>query len=163
VLTTNYDFVLNVAAPPGTAVYTWREARQAREYLQLSGHRAPLLKIHGCASRPDTIVLTRSEYQAMRESKEYVSLMSFVFDVQAVLFVGFGFTDPLDLDLALAQADLAGGAQGEKFALVPSPTARTLRERFSNVQVIAYERHEDIAWILAVLVRETAPRPTPTS
>ena len=29
-LTTNYDFVLNYAAPSGTAVYTWRESRQAR-------------------------------------------------------------------------------------------------------------------------------------
>ncbi|HEX7838261.1 MAG TPA: SIR2 family protein [Kofleriaceae bacterium] len=157
VVTTNYDFVLNFAAPPGTPVYTWREARQAREYLALGGTRAPLLKIHGCASRPDTVVLTRSEYRAMRASEEYVALMKFVFDVQASLFIGFGFTDPFDLDLALEQAQAAGAAQGEKFALIPSDNARAIRERFGNVQVIAYERHEDLARILAVLARETAP------
>lgn len=155
VLTTNYDFVLNNAAPPGTAVYTWREARQAREFLVLAGnHSAPLLKIHGCASRPDTIILTRSEYQAMRENAEYVSLMRFVFDVQTVLFVGFGFTDPLDLDLALEQAELAGAAQGEKFALIPRSSARVVREKRPNVHVIEYERHEDLASVLAVLVRQ---------
>jgi hypothetical protein len=159
VLTTNYDFVLNVAAPPGTAVYTWREARQAREYLTLAGNRAPLLKIHGCASRPDTIVLTRSEYHAMRQWEEYVSLMRFVFDVQTALFVGFGFTDPFDLDLALEQAQAAGGAQGEKFALIPASNAGVVRGSFPNVQVIAYERHEDLAQILAVLVRDTTSPP----
>jgi hypothetical protein len=26
ILTTNYDLVLNVAAPPGTPVYTWKES-----------------------------------------------------------------------------------------------------------------------------------------
>ncbi len=156
VLTTNYDFVLNVAAPPGTAVYTWREARQAREYVGLAGHlHPPLLKIHGCASRPDTVVLTRSEYQAMRQWDEYRSLMSFVFDVQTVLFIGFGFTDPYDLDLALEQASLAGGAQGEKFALIPSSSAGAIREKRPNVQVIAYDKHDDLARILAVLVRQT--------
>ncbi|MDM0053740.1 hypothetical protein [Variovorax sp. J22R115] len=33
VLTTNYDFVLQYAAPPGTPVYTWQEASNARGYL----------------------------------------------------------------------------------------------------------------------------------
>lgn len=156
ILTTNYDFVLNVAAPPGTPVYTWRESRQAREYLSLAGnHTPPLLKIHGCASRPDTIVLTRSEYRAMHQLGEYRSLMSFVFDVQSVLFIGFGFTDPFDLDLALEHAQLAGGAQGEKFALLPMSRAGAIRERFPNVQVVGYERHEDLARVLAVLVRES--------
>jgi len=156
ILTTNYDFVLNVAAPAGTPVYTWREARQAREYLSLAGGHVPaLLKIHGCASRPDTIVLTRSEYTGMREQAEYRSLMSFVFDVKSVLFIGFGFTDPFDLDLALQQAEQAGGAQGEKFALVLNSTARTIRQRFPNVHVIGYEQHDDVVSIFATLVRES--------
>jgi hypothetical protein len=154
ILTTNYDLVLNVAAPPGTPVYTWKESRQAREYLRLSRNQhAPLLKIHGCASRPDTVVLTRSEYQIMRQLDEYRSLMTFVFDVQSVLFIGFGFSDPFDLDLALEQSQLAGAAQGEKFALVPMSTASAIRERCPNVHVIGYEQYEDLARILAVLHR----------
>ena len=156
VLTTNYDLILNVAAPPGTPVYTWRESRQAREYLRLTrNHRPPLLKIHGCASRPDTVVLTRSEYQTMRQWDEYRSLMTFVFDVQSILFIGFGFSDPFDLDLALEQSQLAGAAQGEKFALIPASNVATIRERCPNVHVIGYERYEDLASILAVLYRES--------
>jgi hypothetical protein len=122
--------------------------------LRLSRNQhAPLLKIHGCASRPDTVVLTRSEYQIMRQLDEYRSLMTFVFDVQSVLFIGFGFSDPFDLDLALEQSQLAGAAQGEKFALVPMSTASAIRERRPNVHVIGYEQYEDLARILAVLHR----------
>lgn len=154
-LTTNYDLVLNCAAPAGTAVYTWREARQAREYIEASGRGAPLLKIHGCASRPDTVVLTQSEYQALRDYPEYVSLINTVFDAQVVLFLGFGLSDPLDLDLAIQQAELAGAAQGEKFALVPMDNSGTIRDKFRNVQVLPYTSHEDIPYIVAWLVRET--------
>ncbi|WP_437932681.1 SIR2 family protein [Sorangium sp. So ce291] len=153
-LTTNYDFVLNCAAPAGTAVYTWRESRQAREYIEASERRAPLLKIHGCASRPDTVVLTQSEYQALRNHDEYVSLINAVFDSQVVLFLGFGMSDPLDLDLAIQQAELAGAAQGEKFALVPLSTAGAIREKFRGVTVVPYQHHEDVPLILAWLIRE---------
>lgn len=155
-LTTNYDFVLNCAAPAGTAVYTWRESRQAREYLEASGRGAPLLKIHGCASRPDTVVLTHSEYQSLRDHREYVALINTVFDAQVVLFLGFGLSDPLDLDLAIQQAELAGATQGEKFALVPAGNAAPIREKFRNIEILSYRSHDDIPTIIAWLARVTA-------
>jgi hypothetical protein len=154
-LTTNYDFVLNYSAPPGTATYTWREARQAREYLERAANPSPpLIKLHGCASRPDTLVLTQSEYETMRQSPEYVALLNFIFDVQTLLFVGYGMNDPFDLDFALANAQLSGAAQGEKFALVLASKAAAIRERHPNVQVIPYSDHSDLPAIIAVLNRE---------
>jgi hypothetical protein len=56
VLTTNYDFLLSCAAPPATPTFTWRESRAAREYLTGGAVHRPILKLHGCASRPDTIL-----------------------------------------------------------------------------------------------------------
>lgn len=155
ILTTNYDFALQYAAPPGTPVFTWRESRQAREYLTAGRARRPLLKMHGCASRPDTIVLTSLEYERLRQSDEYVSLLRFVFESHAILFVGFGFADPFDLDLALREARLAGAAEGEKFALLQDARARQVREAFPQVQTIAYKDHASVASIIAVLFRES--------
>lgn len=153
ILTTNYDFVLQYAAPAGTPVFTWREARQAREYLTAGRARNPLLKVHGCASRPDTVILTSLEYERLRQDDEYLSLLRHVFESQTILFVGFGLNDPYDLDLALRQARLAGAAEGEKFALLPQERARQVREMFPQIQTIAYSDHASVAAILAVLAR----------
>ncbi|KYG02208.1 hypothetical protein BE21_05530 [Sorangium cellulosum] len=161
VLTTNYDFVLQYAAPPGTPVFTWREARQAREYLAaVSAHR-PLLKLHGCASRPDTVVLTGLEYERLRQNEEYLSLLRFVFDSQAILFLGFGLSDPLDLDLAMRQARYAGAAEGEKFALLHRDCSAQVREKFPQVQVITYPDHSSVPAIIAQLVRAARQRQQP--
>ncbi|MCB9451454.1 MAG: SIR2 family protein [Anaerolineaceae bacterium] len=155
ILTTNYDFVLSYSAPPGTPVFTWREAMQAREYIDSGNYHPPLLKIHGCASRADTIVLTKSEYRQLGEHAEYLSLMNTVFQSQVVLFLGFGFSDPLDIDSAIRQAELAGAAQGEKFALLPIEKANAIQEKFANIHVITYEQHDDLPKIIAHLVKNT--------
>lgn len=153
VLTTNYDFVLQYAAPPGTPVFTWREARQAREYLANASAHRPLLKLHGCASRPDTVVLTGLEYERLRQHEEYLSLLRFVFDSQTLLFLGFGLSDPFDLDLAMRQARHAGAAEGEKFALLPRDRAAQIREKFPQIQVITYPDHSSVPAIVGQLVR----------
>jgi hypothetical protein len=154
VLTTNYDFILNYSSPSGTPTFTWKESRQAAEYIARAAGPAPLLKLHGCASRANTVVLTAREYEELSRSDEYKSLTARVFEHQAVLFLGFGLDDPLDLDLALGSADLSGAAQGEKFALLPQTRARSIRERFPNIHVMTYQEHEHVPAIIGSLVRE---------
>lgn len=155
VLTTNYDSILEYAAPPGTCRFTWRESIHAREFLKDSEDRKPILKLHGCASRPDTIVLTSLEYERIRNNMEYLSLLRFVFDCQSILFIGFGFSDPFDLDMALREASYAGAAAGEKFAILPKTQRTYIREKFPQIQQISYESHDTISEILGVLIQET--------
>lgn len=157
VLTTNYDFVLNFAAPPGTAAFTWRESRQALEYVERASNSPPILKLHGCASRADTVVLTSGEYHALAQDESYNALTKRVFSDHTVLFLGYGLNDPLDLDMALCSSRALGAAQGDKFALVHDQNATTLRERFPNVHFITYASHEDVPAFLAALVRSLPP------
>jgi hypothetical protein len=156
VITTNYDLVLNHAAPSGTATFTWKEARQAREYLaRAEGALAPLVKIHGCASRPDTVVLTQSEYNVLQADKAYGSMMRSVFESMAVLFLGFGLNDPLDLDIALDAANHAGAAQGDKFALLPKAQAGAVRQRFPAINVIEFDEPAEVPAAIGALIRAT--------
>ena len=141
----------SMPAPRGTPVFTWRESRQAREYLAANRRPTPLLKIHGCASRPDTIILSGLEYERLRQDDTYLSLLRSVFDEHAVLFLGFGLSDPFDLDLALQQARLAGAAEGEKFAVIPLERCDEIRKKFPHVQVVSYESHSSLAPFLASL------------
>lgn len=154
VLTTNYDFVLNYSSPSGTPTFTWKESRQATEYIERATGPAPLLKVHGCASRANTVILTNREYDELGRSDEYNALTRRIFDTQVILFLGFGLNDPLDLDLALRSADLSGAAQGEKFALLPEDQARAVRQRFPNVDVMSYREHGHVPSILAAWARE---------
>lgn len=151
VLTTNYDFLLSCAAPPATPTFTWREARAAREYLAGSASHRPIIKLHGCASRPDTVVLTRLEYENLGQQQEYRSLMRSVFEHHAVLFLGFGMNDPRDLDQILRQATLAGAAGAEKFALIPSSRCTEVQAKFPQVQTIPYQSPGEVPARLAQL------------
>ena len=152
VVTTNYDFVLQCAAPAGTPVYTWKEARSAREYLEGGGKLKPLLKVHGCASRPDTVVLTRTEYETLQNDQEYAALVRSLFDRHVILFLGFGFNDPRDLDLALREAELGGAATAEKFAVLPRAKCAEVSSRFPQIQTIPLEQHHDLPVFLAELL-----------
>ncbi|MGJ7487093.1 SIR2 family NAD-dependent protein deacylase [Variovorax sp. LT2P21] len=152
VLTTNYDFVLQYAAPPGTPTYTWQEAVHARSYLTSGASHRPVIKLHGCASRSNTVVLTRVEYERLAGQREYLSLLTSVFEHHTMLFVGFGLNDPRDLDNMLRQARLAGAGESEKFALLPSESCAAIASKFPQVQPIPYENHADVAKILAALV-----------
>jgi len=82
-------------------------------------------------------------------------MMRFAFESMALLFLGFGLNDPLDLDLAMDEATHAGAAQGEKFALLPATRARAVRDRFPQVDVLEYKDAMDIPSVLASLIRES--------
>lgn len=155
-LSSNYDFVLQYAAPAGTPVFTWKESVQAREYLEAGRAQRPLLKLHGCASRPDTVILTTVEYERLRQSSEYLSLLRSVFDSQVILFIGFGLTDPFDLDIALQESRYAGAAEGEKFALLPRARCNEVQRRFAQIQVIPYDDHAQLSNVLAALIRTSS-------
>lgn len=153
IFTTNYDSILVCAASPGTSTYTWKEARQARELLASASDCKPIVKLHGCASRADTIVLTSSEYDGLKSSDDYRAFQSFVFSSHPVLFVGFGLTDPFDLEIAMQEARFSGAAASEQFAILPSSRADSAKEKFPNLQVVSYDSHDDIPGILAELVK----------
>lgn len=155
-LTTNYDPILQYAGPPGTHVYTWKEAVSAREFQVGPRARAPLVKIHGCGSRPDTVVLTRLEYEELTRDGAYREMMQSIFQHQTVLFLGYGMNDPRDLDLMLRQAQLAGAAEGEKFALLPAAKCAEAQAQFKTINFIPYENHSDVPSVLAVLARTAA-------
>lgn len=152
ILTTNYDFVLQCAAPTGAPVFTWKEARSAREYLELGRGQKPILKLHGCASRPDTVVMTMVEYERLKQNAEYLSLLASLFQHHTMLFLGFGFNDPRDLDHILSEAELAGAAGGQKFAILPEQQCRTVQEKFRQIQTVPYRSHSELSSVIAAFV-----------
>lgn len=153
VLTTNYDQLVEQADPmPSRQPYTWRHCTQALSLLE--GGRRVLLKVHGSAELEDTIVMSEGEYDRTRADESYVAVMSYLLQSTTFLFIGYGMNDPPDLDLALAEnaRRFRGAARTHYVLLLGASEAEQERVASAyNVEVIGYDKHEDVVTFLRAL------------
>ena len=156
ILTTNFDPILNYAAPVGTPTYTWKEVAQAHAYVSQAGGLAPLLKVHGCAYRADTLVLSVADYEKVAADDVYRDFIRWLLHGEPVLFLGFGLNDPFDLDRAIRSAELAGPGHGPMFVLTHADGVEAIRKRHESVHCLPYTNHADVPAIMAALVRAAA-------
>lgn len=151
--TTNYDLLLEHAeGPPVRIAYTWMDSSKALSDIEEG--RKVLFKIHGTAEKEDSVVMSRSEYEAASRDPSYQRTMGFLLQSHTFLMVGYGINDPLDLDLVFElNAKVFGGAARTHYALVKDPSQndrdRWLREL--NVQIIPYQDHRELPAILRAL------------
>lgn len=135
VVTTNYDVLYELACMPVLAP----------ERLTVLGAGDPgagprwLLKMHGCVTRPDSIVLTRTDYLRYHEERAALAgIVQALLLTKHMLFVGFSLDDPnfhriadtvrraVRGDATRALAD--GGGDGAAFGTVLSIGRRSFAE-----------------------------------
>lgn len=76
-----------------------------------------ILKIHGCASAPESIVLTKDDYSDFQKKKKYLSAKILTFFAEhPLIFLGYSAEDP-NVRSILADIDEILSAQGE---LIPN-------------------------------------------
>jgi hypothetical protein len=129
-ITTNYDRLFEEAwsqsDPGGLAVLPGAARPDARRWL---------LKMHGCVSDPDKVVLTRASYTRYDERLPALAGMVQAFLVtRHVLFVGFSLTDDnfhrvVDAVRRLREAGRPPGPLGTALALGHGGLAEVLWER----------------------------------
>lgn len=160
IMTTNYDRLLEMAEQdPGRLMFTGVKSPAALEEIR-SG-RNVLFKIHGSAEDHNSVVLTLAEYSNAHSNPAYRKVLAHLMISHSFLFVGYGMSDPNDLDVLLASnADELGGATSMHYALLQSSADRqadvergsAFRERF-RVTVLWYDSHEQVAPTLDALAR----------
>lgn len=157
-LTTNYDRLLEDAERPSRPVYTWRQADQALADIK-SGRRV-LFKIHGTAEDESSIVLTQDEYTTAHNNPSYRKVMDYLLLDNSLLFVGYGMSDPQDLDHFLAeQAEQLRHSASIHYALLKrlgdpqTEVDRQARLRNQRISVIPFDDHADLAPLLAQIAR----------
>ncbi|WP_437335416.1 SIR2 family protein [Sorangium sp. So ce394] len=160
VITTNYDKLLEAAEPPPARdMYTGKRAAAALADIRTK--RPVLFKVHGTAEDADSVVLTFDEYREAHADAAYQSVLGYLLIDRTFLFVGYGMSDPHDLDLILADnAEQLRGATGLHFVLLqrlPDPQAEVDRkERLRKdyrVVVIPYDSHAEVVPFLEALAR----------
>lgn len=160
VLTSNYDQLLEaVEGPLLRPNYTWRRADAA--LADVKAGRNVLFKVHGSADDWTSIVLTEDEYTAVRQDPGYRKFIDHLLISSSFLFIGYGMSDPQDLDILLAENTAAlKGAASVHHALLQRLTSeqddverRDRLFRDYRVSVITFDNFTEIAPFLAALAR----------
>jgi len=117
ILTTNYDKLIEMAFPGGTACHT------QHDYPALSGlshsRGFAVVKVHGDVDRPESIVLGQADYRAaMYANDSFRVFLTALFTTRTVLFAGCSLSDP-DLLLFLEELKFQlKGHLGTHYALM---------------------------------------------
>ena len=155
ILTTNYDKLIEQSFPAATRIYTQLDypglalTRRASEFA--------IVKVHGDADRPESIVLGQGDYrQAMFANQPFGNYLTTTFTTQTVLFIGCSLTDP-DL-LAFLDAltfQLNGDLGGAHFALMRTDHMNQIKranfEKRYGIRILGDDTrkdHPDIAGLL---------------
>lgn len=96
VVTTNYDTLLERVfrgADPDVAVCTYLEISEIQR--RLARREFFLLKAHGDAAKASSIILTDADYRALLyHRRAYQSLLSSMFTMYSIIFIGASLNDP---------------------------------------------------------------------
>ena len=143
--TTNYDdILLRHLDSSGKAVGVFGNSKEDLETVEV-GMAPALVKLHGDLSEPNSIVLSRSDYQRLYFSGEGVSFRTFLkahLTVNRILFLGYSLNDPelLHIQETLAVNLRRKVAPMAVLANFPDEDVEQWKRRF-NIDVVTYSAH----------------------
>lgn len=160
VLTTNYDTILERtfrSKDPDVSVCTFRDVGEVQR--RLSKREFFILKAHGDAARSGNgIVLTDVDYRnILFRQPAYQSLLSAMFTMFTIVFVGASLTDP-EISLLLSSISDSfspSGSGPSHFALMPNEDLTSVEQqrwfKDFNVQLIPVSKIDNYAEMTAFL------------
>jgi hypothetical protein len=100
IITTNYDnLLLDVArdSQPDkvTDYFTHMDSGYFADFLRHadSPERRLIFHLHGHMNRPESVILSESQYQKLYAAREVTDLLEAIFTSKSALFIGFGLAD----------------------------------------------------------------------
>lgn len=113
ILTTNYDtFLEELFRDSGYAAHIGREASGVRE----EDGKACIYKIHGCVTQPESIVITREDYNEFFEKSKYLyAKVLTLFCECPLIFMGYSVSDRNIRDVLTTIVDALPPSEEEKF------------------------------------------------
>lgn len=147
IFTTNYDNLIESYCQSGRSKQAYNVVRYYENHF-LDDLRSPItsiVKMHGCITHPQKVVLSRTSYFRSRdEFSSFFSIVDALFMTQTLLFLGCGLSDP-DLLLLLENSNIKAKTSHPHYAVVPDDVdadrERVLRD-VNNIQLLKYPAHD---------------------
>ncbi|UCI20184.1 SIR2 family protein [Mesorhizobium sp. B2-1-8] len=144
ILTTNYDKLIETALAglsKNADAYNVCLYNQGHALDDIRSPQRSILKVHGCVTQPDDIILTRLQYfEARRKYPAYFQTVSAVLTINTTLFLGYSLSDP-DIQLILEFNNLSTPSRNPHYALVqklPHSSVRSALAKTYNIHFIEY-------------------------
>lgn len=116
-LTTNFDNLLERSLDTTNKEYS--VLIQDNDITHLKGTQVPLIKLHGCVTRPDTIVAAEDEYITIDKKTPIISaLVQTLLSYKTVLFLGFSLSDVDFMRTYQELLDVLGDHMPRSYAIV---------------------------------------------
>jgi len=134
VITTNFDKLLEASFTKPRLIPPAIVTEPDELVVSIRSGEIFVLKLHGDIDRPQSIVLTRDEYDQFINSQRGQLLLDTLRQqlmFRTVLFIGFGLTDPNFLRVFGEVGWLAKGYQGDAFSIM-AHTTKPEREESVN-------------------------------
>lgn len=89
IVTTNYDQLLETIFP-NFKVVIGQQVIKNRKALNI-GH---ILKIHGCVSQPEEIIISKDDYEKFKDNRKYISAKLLTYFMEhPIIFIGYSISD----------------------------------------------------------------------
>lgn len=162
VATTNYDTLIEKNYEHYSGKANGFNLCRYNQTHALDDIRSPLrviLKVHGCITEPQNVILSRSSYFRARQTHAgFFNLLSAIMTTNTVLFLGYSFSDP-DIQLILENVHISNNCNHPHYALVPKfphASLRNVHRDTYNIHPLEYPpgKPESFASLLSELRQE---------
>jgi len=143
VITTNYDQIYDRYCTSGIAAGGYNVTLHTDNNIvdSIRSRVRLVVKAHGCVSRPQEIILSRSSYyKARRDHGKFYSVLDALFLTNTILFIGCSLTDP-DIQLVLENVNLSAPSAHPHYALVEKSRHQIIKSAIKtthNIELLEY-------------------------
>lgn len=145
IITTNYDQLIEKNIEDETIEGRSHNTCKYNQDFALDDIRSPIrsiLKMHGCITEPQNVILDRRSYfRARQKYGSFFNLIESISTINTLIFLGYSLSDP-DMQLILENVTLSHPTQHTHYALMPKFTHPSLKNIFSetyNMRFLEYE------------------------
>lgn len=121
-VTTNYDEFLSPKHPEfdddsKTPPPTTRVAGRDELYSSLLSEPGTVVHLHGCISKPGTMIVTTKDYLEHYDDERVRSFLNELFDKKTVVFLGYGLEETEILEFILRRGGAKESGERRRFAV----------------------------------------------
>ena len=161
IVTTNYDEFLEKNFEhysDGNASYSVCRYTSSDLIDNLRSPQRTIIKAHGCVTELSGLVLNRTSYFSARQKNHgFFAVLSSLFTVNTVLFLGCSLSDP-DMQIVFENIHLISESTHRHYAVLPKQDHRSIVESLKqsyNISCIEYAKghHHEVPNIVSDLAR----------